>query len=428
MAIRNLEKIFAPKSIAVIGGSKDKASVGHTVMRNLIEGGFPGTLYPVNPKYEEIDGTQCFATIGEIPAPADLAVVCTPAKTVPNVVRECGEAGILGIVILSAGFREVNAEGEALEASILEIAQEYEGMRIVGPNCLGIMAPHAAVNASFASDSPPKGHVAFISQSGALCTSVLDWALQENIGFSHFVSVGNMLDVGVADLIDYFANDGWTDSIILYVESITESREFMSAARAFTRKKPIIAYKAGRFAESAQAAASHTGAMAGVDSVYEAALARAGIVRVFEIDELFDCAELLARQHAPKGPRLAIVTNAGGPGVMATDALLDRQGKIAKLSDATIEQLNQDLPPAWSHGNPVDVLGDATPDRFAKAVGVVLGGQASGRRVGDSLTPGDDGSNRSCPGGDRCGQKIVETSLGRLDGGPAGGRWYSIVQ
>jgi acetyltransferase len=238
------------------------------------------------------------------------------------------------------------------------------------------MAPHHSLNASFASDSPPKGHVAFISQSGALCTAVLDWALAEHVGFSHFVSVGNMLDVGIADLIDYFATDKWTKSIILYVESINEARDFMSAARAFTRTRPIIAYKAGRFAESAKAAASHTGAMAGVDNVYEAAFARAGIVRVFEVDDLFDCAELLARQKTPSGSRLAIVTNAGGPGVMATDALLERQGKLAELSAATIASLSQQLPAAWSHGNPVDVLGDAPPDRFATAVDIVLADEA----------------------------------------------------
>ncbi|QDU98886.1 Succinyl-CoA ligase [ADP-forming] subunit alpha [Lignipirellula cremea] len=259
-----------------------------------------------------------------------------------------------------------------LERAVQQEAGKFSGMRIVGPNCLGVMAPHVGLNASFATDMPPKGNLAFISQSGALCTSVLDWSLQEHLGFSHFVSIGNMLDVGVADLIDYFALDEWTESIILYVESITDARQFMSAARAFTRNKPIIAYKAGRFAESAKAAASHTGAMAGVDAVYEAAFARAGIVRVFEVDDLFDCAELLARQKTPKGARLAIVTNAGGPGVMATDALLERHGVLASLSEETVRKLDQELPAAWSHGNPVDVLGDAPPKRIGKAVELVL--------------------------------------------------------
>jgi len=245
-------------------------------------------------------------------------------------------------------------------------------MRILGPNCLGIIVPGIHLNASFAAATPKKGHIGFISQSGALCTSVLDWAIDEGIGFSYFVSVGNMLDVSMADLIDYFGSATETQSIILYIESITEAREFMSAARAFARTKPIVAYKAGRFAESAQAAASHTGAMAGVDAVYEAAFQRAGVERVFQIEDVFDCAELLARQQTPKGDRLAIITNAGGPGVMTTDALIDRNGELAELSEETLAKLNEVLPPFWSHGNPVDVLGDAPPDRFAKAVEVVL--------------------------------------------------------
>ncbi|WP_153555141.1 bifunctional acetate--CoA ligase family protein/GNAT family N-acetyltransferase [Roseimaritima sediminicola] len=372
MPIRNLNKIFAPRSVAVIGASRRDGSVGSTVLENLIGGGFAGAVYRVNPKYTELDGEPCYRCVDELSEPVDLAIVCTPAETVPEIVRQCGRVGIRGLVILSAGFREVSEEGKELEAEVRAAMKPFEGMRVVGPNSLGIMAPHLALNASFASDPPLKGNVAFISQSGALCTAILDWALQENVGFSHFVSVGNMVDVGIADLIDYFAGDNRTESIILYVESIDEARHFMSAARSFTRTKPIIAYKAGRFAESAKAAASHTGAMAGVDAVYEAAMARAGIVRVFEIDDLFDCAELLARQKMPSGPRLAIVTNAGGPGVMAADALLERQGVLAELSGLTLQKLNRELPAAWSRGNPVDVLGDASPDRFAVAARVAL--------------------------------------------------------
>ncbi len=372
MPIQNLDKIFRPKSVAVVGASGKSKSVGHTVLQNLLDGEFKGDIYPVNPKYKAIGDTPCFASVAELPKTADLAVICTPARTVPEIILQCGESGILGLVILSAGFRETGEDGEHLERAIREQAKKFPGMRIVGPNCLGVMAPHIGLNASFATDAPLKGNVAFISQSGALCTSVLDWSLQEHVGFSHFISVGNMLDVGVADLIDYFALDGRTDAIILYVESITDARQFMSAARAFAKNKPIIAYKAGRFAESAQAAKSHTGAMAGVDAVYEAAFARAGIVRVFEVDDLFDCAELLSRQKTPQGARLAIVTNAGGPGVMATDALLERHGVLATLSEETIAKLNKELPSAWSHGNPVDVLGDATPARIGKAVEIVL--------------------------------------------------------
>ena len=245
-------------------------------------------------------------------------------------------------------------------------------MRILGPNCLGIIVPWLHLNASFAAMTPAPGHIGFISQSGALCTSVLDWAIDEGIGFSHFVSVGNMLDVSMGDLIDYFGSATETRSIILYVESIGEAREFLSAARAFARTKPIVAYKAGRFPESAQAAASHTGAMAGVDAVYEAAFQRAGIERILEIDDMFDCAELLARQLTPKSDRLAIVTNAGGPGVMTTDALIARGGHLAELAPETIEELNQFLPECWSHGNPVDIVGDAPPERFSRALETVL--------------------------------------------------------
>lgn len=372
MPVRNLNKIFQPQSVTVIGASRKPTSVGTMVLRNLAENGFPGHVFPVNPNYRSIDRHTCYPRVAELPEVPDLAIVCTPALTVPEIVRQCGEMGILGLIVLSAGFREAGASGQQLEQVLRDEAARFDGMRIVGPNCLGVIAPHIALNASFAAGMPAEGHVAFISQSGALCTAVLDWALQEKIGFSHFVSVGNMLDVNLGDLIDYFATDQLTESIIMYVESIHESREFMSAARAFSRKKPIIAYKAGRFAESAQAAASHTGALAGVDSVYEAAFRRAGIVRVFEMADMFDCAELLARQKTPQGPRLAIITNAGGPGVMATDALLERKGTLAPLSNATLDELNQYLPDAWSRHNPIDVLGDATPERLAKAVEIAL--------------------------------------------------------
>lgn len=371
MSVYNLSAIFRPKSVAVIGASERPNSVGNTVLKNLVGGGFEGTIYPINPKHKELLGHTCFPKVGETPDPVELAVICTPAPTVPNLIRECGQAGVRGIIILSAGFREVGAEGKKLEDEVAKAASEFRGLRIVGPNCLGVMATHSSLNASFAAAAPDKGKVAFISQSGALCTAVLDWAFQEQIGFSYFVSVGNMLDVDLGDLIDYFATDPWTESIFLYVESVKEARKFMSACRSFARNKPIIVYKAGRFAKSAQAAASHTGAMAGVDTVYQAAFDRAGIVRVNEISDIFDCTALLARRKLPRGARLAIVTNAGGPGVMATDALLARDGVLAEISDATREKLNEFLPPAWSHGNPIDVLGDADPQRLAKTLEVV---------------------------------------------------------
>jgi acetyltransferase len=372
LSIRNLDKIFDPHRIAVIGASDAPTSVGYTVLRNLVGSGFRGVVYPVNPKREAVQGIQAYKDIPSLPHAPDLAVICTPAPSVPALVRQCGEVGTRGIVIISAGFREIGAEGRKLEALVQQEQRKFDGMRILGPNCLGIIVPGICLNASFAAASPAKGHIGFISQSGALCTSVLDWALDEGIGFSYFVSVGNMLDVSMGDLIDYFGSATETRSIILYIESISEAREFMSAARAFARTKPIVAYKAGRFAESAQAAASHTGAMAGVDAVYEAAFQRAGIERIFQVEDMFDCAELLARQQTPKGDRLAIITNAGGPGVMTTDALIARDGKLATITDETMAQLNEFLPVCWSHGNPVDVLGDAPPDRFAKAVEIVL--------------------------------------------------------
>ncbi|MBN2476875.1 MAG: bifunctional acetate--CoA ligase family protein/GNAT family N-acetyltransferase [Pirellulales bacterium] len=372
MSIRNLDKIFRPQRVAVIGASDAPTSVGYTVLKNLVGSGFRGVVYPVNPKREAVQGIHAYRDVPSLPHPPDLAVVCTPASTVPGIVRACGEAGTRGMVIISAGFREIGEEGRQLEQKVLEEKNKFNGMRILGPNCLGIIVPSISLNASFATATPSAGHVGFISQSGALCTSVLDWAIDEGIGFSYFVSVGNMLDVSMGDLIDYFGSATETRSIILYIESINEAREFVSAARAFARTKPIVAYKAGRFTESAAAAASHTGAMAGVDAVYEAAFQRAGIERIFQIEDMFDCAELLARQTPPKGDRLAIVTNAGGPGVMTTDALIDRAGRLAKLSDETIQQLNAILPTCWSHGNPVDVLGDAPPDRFARPIEIVL--------------------------------------------------------
>ena len=372
MSIRNLDKIFDPHRVAVIGASDTPSSVGYTVFNNLIGSGFRGVVYPVNPKREAVQGIQAYKDPSSLPHAPDLAVICTQAATVPGLVRQCGEMGTRGIVVISAGFREIGEEGKKLEAQILEEQAKFDDMRILGPNCLGVIVPGISLNASFAAATPKRGHIGFISQSGALCTSVLDWALEEGIGFSYFVSVGNMLDVKMGDLIDYFGSATETQSIILYIESIGESREFMSAARAFARTKPIVAYKAGRYAESAQAAASHTGAMAGVDAVYEAAFNRAGIVRISEVDDMFDCAELLARQQHPRGDRLAIVTNAGGPGVMTTDTLIARDGKMAAISEETIEKLNEVLPPYWSHGNPVDVLGDAPPERYAKALDIVL--------------------------------------------------------
>ncbi len=372
MNIRNLDRLFHPDRVAVIGASRRAGSVGDTVLRNLVESYFAGEVYPVNPKHETIRGVRAYSRVGETPERTDLAVICTPAKVVPGVVRECGEAGVGAVVIISAGFGEDGEEGRRLEEQVRSAREDFRDLRVVGPNCLGVMAPETALNASFAAGMPRAGRVAFVSQSGALCTSVLDWALEEGIGFSYFVSVGNMIDVDFGDLIDFFGQDEKTTSMVLYAESISDARKFISAARAFTSTKPLIAYKAGRFAESAEAAVSHTGAMAGADEVYDAALRRAGVERALEIGEVFDCAELLARSRLPRGPRLAVVTNAGGPGVIAADALLARDGRLAELSKSSVEELDDRLPAYWSGGNPVDVLGDARADRYREAVRIVL--------------------------------------------------------
>jgi acetyltransferase len=372
MPTTNLDRLFRPRGIAVIGAGCSPTNLGRLVLENLQNGGFEGTLFPVNPKHEQVAGRPCFARVALLPEPMDLAVICTPAATVPQLVRECGERQIAGVVILSAGFREEGAAGRELESQIQQEASHFPKMRILGPNCLGFISPHRKLNASFAGAMPAAGGITFLSQSGALCTAVLDWAAQEGIGFANFVSTGNSLDVSIADLIDHFADDPHTTSLILYVESIPQARQFMSAARACSRNKPIIAYKAGRFAESAQAAASHTGAMAGVDAVYDAAFRRAGVVRVSSMDDMFDTAELLSRCRVPHGSRLAIVTNAGGPGVMAADALLERKGTLAPLAADTVAKLDTLLPPSWSHQNPVDILGDAGPERLGIAVQTVL--------------------------------------------------------
>jgi len=372
MDIRNLDKIFKPYRIAVIGVSPNPKGVGGKILANLVGGGFRGVVYPVNPLQEAVMGIPCYPDLASLPRTPDLGIICSDPARVPDYVSQCGEAGVKGLIIVSAGFSETGPEGLALENQIRREAARFEGMRIIGPNCLGVISPVWPLNASFASAMPRDGNVGFISQSGALCTSVLDWAIEEKIGFSHFISVGNMLDVDFADLIDYLGEDERTKSIILYVESIKNARKFMTAGRAFARSKPIIVYKAGRFPESAAVAASHTGALAGEDYIYEAAFQRMGLARVFDIGEIFDCAELLGRHKIPKGPRLAVLTNAGGPGVMASDTLIAAGGSLARLSDETMNNLDQNLPPQWSHLNPVDVLGDARSKLMSKAARMII--------------------------------------------------------
>ncbi|QHG14923.1 bifunctional acetate--CoA ligase family protein/GNAT family N-acetyltransferase [Nostoc sp. ATCC 53789] len=362
-----LDAIFVPKSVAVIGASEKAGSVGRTLLWNLISNPFGGTVFPVNPKRHSILGIKAYPNIFDVPEKVDLAVIATPATTVPGIIAECVDAGIKGAIILSAGFKEAGAEGVALEQQILEQAQRGK-MRIIGPNCLGVMSPRTGLNATFASTMARPGNVGFISQSGALCTAILDWSFRENVGFSAFVSLGSMLDVGWGDLIYYLGDDPHTKSIVIYMESIGNARSFLSAAREVALTKPIIVIKAGRTEAAAKAAASHTGALTGSDEVLDAAFRRCGVLRVNSISDLFDMAEVLAKQPRPQGPRLTILTNAGGPGVLAIDALIAAGGEVAPISEETSASLNQLLPAHWSHGNPIDILGDADPQRYTKAL------------------------------------------------------------
>ena len=366
---RSLDPILAPKSIAVIGATERKRSVGRTVMQNLVAGGFPGKIYPVNPIQESILGMKAYPNVAALPEVPDLAVIITPPKTVPGIIKECAAAGIHGVIIISAGFKEIGPEGAALEQQVLAEARKAN-IRIVGPNCLGVMMPGAKFNATFAADMAKPGSVAFLSQSGALCTAILDWSLKENVGFSAFVSLGSMLDVGWGDLIYHLGDDPNTKSIVIYMESIGDARAFLSAAREVALTKPIIIIKPGRTEAAAKAAASHTGSLTGSDEVLQAAFQRVGVLRVDTISELFDMAEVLAKQPRPKGPRLTIVTNAGGPGVLATDMLIGSGAQLAELTAETMLALNQILPATWSHNNPVDVIGDAGPELYAKAVDI----------------------------------------------------------
>ncbi len=372
MTIRNLQALFAPGSIALIGASKTPGSVGAMVARNLFNGGFDGPIMPVNPRHRAIEGVLSYADVSNLPLTPDLAIICTPPASVPALVGELGARGTRGAVIVTAGFGEGgNEAGRTLERQALQAARPHL-LRIVGPNCLGLLVPRTGVNASFAHLAPRPGHLAFVAQSGAIVTSVLDWAHARGIGFSHLVSLGDMLDVDFGDMLDYLANDPDTRAILLYMETVTDARKFLSAARAAARTKPVIVVKGGRHAEGARAVASHTGALAGVDAVYEAAFRRAGMLRVFSLEELFDAVAILGMIRPPKGDRLLIVSNGGGIGILATDALMDRRGRLAQLSTDTIDRLDAVLPPTWSHGNPVDIIGDADARRYAAALEVLL--------------------------------------------------------
>src|SRR5271157_808591 len=365
-----LQAFFTPQNIAVIGATERADSIGRTLVRNLFSSPFGGAVFPINPKRRNVLGIKTHPRIGDVPDPIDLAIVVTPAPTVPDLIGECVEAGVRAAIIISEGFKELGAEGAALERRIAEQARRGR-MRVIGADSLGVMSPMTGLNATVASAMARPGKIAFLSQSGALGTAVLGWSVRANVGFSAVVSVGEMLDVGWGDLIDYFGNDQHTQSILLYMESIGDARSFLSAAREVALTKPIIVIKPGRTEEASQAAVAHTGSLTGSDDVLDAAFRRCGVLRVDRIDELFSMAEILNTQPRLKGPRLTILTNAGGPGVLATDTLIAGGGQLAHLAPESIEALNRILPLPWSHGNPVDLLGDASPDRYARALEVV---------------------------------------------------------
>lgn len=366
-AVRPLDTLFAPQSVAVIGASEREGSVGRTVLSNLLTNPFGGCVYPVNAKRKSVLGVAAYRDVASLPERPDLAVIVTPAPTVPAIIDQCAEQQIPSAIIISAGFKELGPEGVALERQIQATARR-SGMRIVGPNCLGVISPISGLNASFAGAMARRGKIAFLSQSGALCTAILDWSLEQNVGFSAFVSLGTMLDVGWGDLVDYFGRDPGTESILMYMETVGDARSFLSAARNVALDKPIVAIKGGRTQEASQAAASHTGSLAGSDMAFDAAAARVGVLRVDRIAELFSIADVLSKQPRPKGNRLTIVTNAGGPAVLATDALVEGGGRLATLDEQAMAELNSFLPPHWSRGNPIDVLGDADAGRYARTL------------------------------------------------------------
>jgi acetyltransferase len=371
LGIEYLNRIFNPKSIAVIGASDRENSIGAKILSNLIGAGYKGSVFPVNPSRQTVQGITAYPSVTKIPLKVDLAVIVTPARTVPQIVEECGEAGVSGIIIISAGFKEAGKAGAELEKQILEHQKKY-GMRIIGANSFGVIRPKINLYATFADKQANHGKIAFISQSAALCASALDWAWEAQVGFSAVVSTGSMLDVDLGDFIDYFGTDPQTRSIMLYVESIKNARKFMSAARGFARTKPIVLVKAGRFKESSEATFSHSGSLGGEDAVYDAAFRRTGIVRVEAISDLFNCAEALAMQPNPTGPNLTIITNAGGPAIMATDNLVAKGGKLSQLSDETVRALESVLPAYCSIANPIDVYEEATSDRFRSVMEICL--------------------------------------------------------
>ncbi|MEW8287976.1 MAG: bifunctional acetate--CoA ligase family protein/GNAT family N-acetyltransferase [Candidatus Thiodiazotropha endolucinida] len=366
-----LTSLFSPKSIAMFGASDRKNSVGEVVFKNLISSGFKGDIYPINLKHDKVQGIKAYKSIEAIIKPVELAVVATPAKTIPAIVQACGEHGVKTMIILSAGFRESGTAGRRLEDKIVELAKDY-GMRFIGPNCLGLIRPDQGINITFGNNNAAPGNLALVSQSGAICTAILDWAEVNDIGFSTVISTGIGADLDFGDYLDFLVSDPMTDSILLYVEGIKDARRFMSGLRAAARIKPVIVLKVGRHAAGAEASMSHTGALVGSDETFSAALSRSGVLRVETISQLFSAAKALSSRYRVYGDRLAIITNGGGPGVMAADRASDLNIELAEFNDQTIDALNKVLPDVWSHGNPVDIIGDAPPERYRAAVDICL--------------------------------------------------------
>ncbi|WP_445501412.1 bifunctional acetate--CoA ligase family protein/GNAT family N-acetyltransferase [Microvirga sp. G4-2] len=368
MSTYRLDTLFSPRSIAVVGASPRPGSLGLTFLRNLIQGGFTGALYPVNPHHRQVEDRPCFASIAKLPETPDLVVIAVPPRNVLDVVEDAGRRGVAAAIIATAGL---GYGADSLSGQVRLAARRY-GLRIVGPNCIGILSPRARMNASFAAHNAKPGDLALISQSGAVAVGLVEWAAQRQVGFSAVVSLGDKMDVDFSDCLDFFSADAGTRAILLYIESIDNAKKFMSAARAAARIKPVVVIKAGRHAQGARAAATHTGALAGSDAVYDAAFRRAGLLRVLDLDQLFSAAETLGRQKPFPGKRLALLTNGGGVGVLATDRLIDLGGTLANISPETLEKLNAFLPPTWSQSNPVDIIGDADPARYAGALEVLL--------------------------------------------------------
>lgn len=365
-----LKAFFTPQSVAVVGAAREPGKLGYGVVNNILQYGYTGQVYPINPKADDILGLKCYPSVLDVPEPVELAIIVVPNRFVPQVIEECGKKGVQGAIIISAGFREAGMEGIKLERQVLDIATQY-GVRIVGPNCLGIISTHTPLNASFAAGMPPKGGIAFMSQSGALCTAILDWALAKDIGFSYFVSLGNKADVDEVDLLQAWEEDRNSRAIIVYMEGLRDGRKFMEVARRVTRHTPVIAVKSGNTAAGSRAVSSHTGSLAGSERAYQAAFEQTGVLRASSIEQLFDYSVAFAYQPPLQGRNIAIVTNAGGPGIMATDALESNGMKLATLQPETVELLRQGLPPAANVYNPVDVIGDALADRYEHALKAV---------------------------------------------------------